>query len=221
MSERGGDDRGTDLRASSACTIASWHEETLTGEEGEPRLTQVSVRKLFKGEFEGESRLEYLMAYTRAGSAGFVGIEGCQGRLGGQPGSFLLQHAGVFSEVVAQAQPQDVLGTGTGDMRGLSGEGSFSLSHAAEYEFQLDYDLPWRRGEALDRPADIVLREGAMRVGPSLNGSWMAARRGRFGAGQLARKLRLWVQGAGRSEHGATHGSDEGRGPAGGRAQDG
>jgi hypothetical protein len=121
--------------------IKSWDEKPYNEIEGLPKLTRASVTKSCKGDIEGEGMLEYLMMYRADGSASFVGLERIVGRLGGRSGSFVLQHSGVFEGGVAKATYFVVPGSGTGDLHGLRGEGSFASGHAQEYPMTLDYDF--------------------------------------------------------------------------------
>lgn len=97
--------------------------------------------KSFKGDIEGEGTLEYLMMYCIDGSASFVGLERIVGHLGGRAASFVLQHSGTFAGGVAKATYFVVPGSGTGELSGLRGEGSFASGHAQEYPMTLDYDF--------------------------------------------------------------------------------
>ncbi len=121
--------------------IKSWDEKPYNEVEGLPKLIRASVTKSFKGDIEGEGTLEYLMVNRDDGATSFVGLERIVGRIGSRTGSFVLQHSGVFEGGVAKAAYFVVPGSGTGDLRGLRGEGSFASGHAQEYPMTLDYDF--------------------------------------------------------------------------------
>jgi Protein of unknown function (DUF3224) len=121
--------------------MKSWDEKPYNETEGLPKLTRASVAKSFKGDIEGEGTLEYLMMYRTDGSASFIGLERLVGRLGGRAGSFVLQHSGTFEGGVAKATYFVVPGSGTGELHGLRGEGSFASGHAQQYPITLDYDF--------------------------------------------------------------------------------
>ena len=74
-------------------------------------------------------------------AANFVGLERIVGRLGDRSGSFVLQHSGTFEGGTAKATWFVVPGSGTGDLRGLRGEGGFASGHANSYLITLDYDF--------------------------------------------------------------------------------
>ena len=81
------------------------------------------------------------MIHRDDGSASFVGLERVVGRVGDRSGSFVLQHTGTFEGGTAKTTWFVVPGSGTGDLRGLRGEGGFASAHAERYSVTLDYDF--------------------------------------------------------------------------------
>ena len=126
-------------QAKATFSIESWDEKTYNEIEGAPKLTRVSATKSYKGDIEGEGKLEYLMMYRTAGSASFIGLERVNGSVGGRSGSFVLQHKGTFEGGVAKVILSVVPGSGTGDLRGMRGEGGFDAGHQQPYAMMLDY----------------------------------------------------------------------------------
>ena len=128
--------------ASATFEIKAWDEKPYAEFEGGRKLTRASVIKTLHGDIEGESSVEYLMAYGEDGSACFVGMEHVVGRIGNRSGSFVLQHSGTFAGGIANETWFVVPGSGTGELGGLRGEGGAATGHAQEYALTLDYDLP-------------------------------------------------------------------------------
>ena len=110
--------------ANSRFTIKSWDEKPYSEGQDLPRLTRAAVTKAFTGDIAGEGHVEYLMMYRSDGSATFVGFERVVGQLAGKAGSFVLQRTGIFENGVAKESYGVVSGSGTGELRGLRGEGS-------------------------------------------------------------------------------------------------
>ncbi len=131
----------TSMRKQAKATfgIKSWDEKPYEEIEGAPKLNRAGVTKSYQGDIEGEGRLEYLMMYRTAGSASFIGLERVTGSVGGRSGSFVLQHSGVFEDGVATVKLSVVPGSGTGDLRGMTGEGGFNVGHQPPYVMTLDY----------------------------------------------------------------------------------
>ena len=131
----------TNMRKQAKATfdIKSWDEKPYNEMEGAPKLTRASITKWYQGDVEGEGKLEYLMMYRTAGSANFMGLERITGSIGGRSGSFVLQHIGTFEDGVAKVKLSVIPGSGTGDLRGMTGEGGFSVGHQPPYALTLDY----------------------------------------------------------------------------------
>jgi hypothetical protein len=129
------------MNANARFTIRSWDEKPYSEGPDQPRLTKAAVAKTYTGDVDGEAHVEYLMMYRDDGTASFVGLERFAGRLAGKSGTFVLQRTGVFEGGQAKESYSVVPGSATGELKGLTGEGSSSLGHASEYPFTLDYDL--------------------------------------------------------------------------------
>jgi hypothetical protein len=127
--------------ANARFSIKSWDEKPYSEGQDLPKMTRASVAKTFTGDIDGEGRVEYLMMYRADGTAAFVGLERITGRIAGRNGSFVLQRTGVFEDGQAKESYVVVTGSGTGELRGLRGEGTSSVGHGAEHPFTLDYEL--------------------------------------------------------------------------------
>jgi hypothetical protein len=127
--------------ANSRFTITSWDEKPYSEGQDLPKMTRAAVAKTFTGDIEGEGRVEYLMMYRSDGSATFVGLERVVGRVAGKAGSFVLHRTGVFEDGMAKESYFVIPGSGTGDLRGLRGEGTSSVGHGMEHPLALNYEL--------------------------------------------------------------------------------
>jgi hypothetical protein len=108
--------------------IASWDEMEFDAGDGLAKLTGTAVEKRYSGDIDGTSVTRWLMAYAPDETATFVGIERIQGTVGDKKGSLVLQHIGTFADGSADAA-LTVL-SGTGDLDGASGEGTFKADPA-------------------------------------------------------------------------------------------
>jgi hypothetical protein len=127
--------------ANARFSIKSWDEKPYSEGKDLPKMTRASVDKTFTGDIDGEGHVEYVMMYRSDGTAAFVGLERITGRIAGRNGSFVLQRTGVFEDGQAKESYSVVTGSGTGELRGLRGEGTSSVGHAADYPFALSYEL--------------------------------------------------------------------------------
>jgi hypothetical protein len=129
-------------RATGKFKVAGWDERTYAEIEDGRKLTQASVKQAFSGDIEGDGSVEWLMCYRPDETAEFVGLQRIDGRIGERSGSFvLLQTAGVFDGKEARGELSVVPGSGTGELRGLRGEGEFSAPLHSDADFRLDYDF--------------------------------------------------------------------------------
>jgi len=128
-------------RANATFEVISWDEKPYSEIEGAPKLAHVTVTHIYRGDIEGESTLQYLMVWPSETNAIFAGLERVVGRIGDRSGSFALQHTGTLDNGIADAKWSVVPGSGTGDLRGLRGEGGYVSGHVQPHPFTLDYDL--------------------------------------------------------------------------------
>lgn len=133
--------------ANARFAIKNWDEKAYSEGDDLPKMTRASVAKTFTGDIEGESHVEYLMMYRSDGSATFLGLERISGRIGDLAGSFVLQRTGVFEGGTAKESYSVIPGSGTGQLRGLRGEGTSAVGHGMEHPFALKYELVNSQGD--------------------------------------------------------------------------
>ncbi len=129
------------VRVTGSFVMKAWDEEPYQELEGGRKLSRAQVKKSYHGEIKGEGSLEYLMYYQEDGVVSFVGLEHISGSLAGRKGSFILQHTGTFKGDAVQIHLSILKGSGTRDLRGLSGEGEFSAGHETSYPMALEVDF--------------------------------------------------------------------------------
>ena len=127
--------------ANARFAIKSWDENPYSEGPDLPKLTRAAVARTFTGDIVGDAHVEYLMLYRSDGSATFIGFERIVGAVAGKAGSFVLQHTGTFENGVAKGSYVVVPGSGTGELRGLRGEGTSAVGHGLEHPLSLTYEL--------------------------------------------------------------------------------
>jgi hypothetical protein len=126
--------------ANATFTVQGWDEQTF--EERDPgKLTIASVQQAVTGDIQGSSDVRWIMAYTADDAAEFVGVQSVTGSLGGRTGSFVLRSVGTFDGKTAAGDVTVVAGSGTDDLAGISGTGSFNAPMGDEASITLDYEL--------------------------------------------------------------------------------
>ena len=122
--------------------VKSWDEDTLHDLSDGAKITRAAVVQEYSGQIEGLGTVEYLMAHRGDGTASFVGLENIGGKFRGHTGSFVVQHKGTFSAGVASSEWEIVPGSGTADLAGIEGNGSFSAGQGGTATVVLEVSLP-------------------------------------------------------------------------------
>ncbi|MEJ7763307.1 MAG: DUF3224 domain-containing protein [Thermomicrobiales bacterium] len=134
-------------RVAATFAVTGWDETGRDGPAEGPPIARVAVTKVFRGEVEAESTATLLMCQASDGGAGYVGMERVVGTIGSRRGSFVIQHGATTGEPGESTEPNErvapgrvVPGSGTGDLRGITGAVSFQ--HSAEgATFRMDFTL--------------------------------------------------------------------------------
>lgn len=126
------------------CTfkVTGWDEKPYQEFESGVKLTRAKVSQAYQGGISGESTEELLMAYAANGTASFVGMELVNGVVASKSGSFVIQHVGTFDAGGARSAWAIVPGSGTGELTGIRGNGSYvATSESVPVSFSYDFLL--------------------------------------------------------------------------------
>jgi hypothetical protein len=127
--------------------LKGWDEKTWDGKDHKEvkgaKLTHAVITQLFHGGVEGESVGHSLMTYNEDGFATIVGLQTIEGSLAGRSGRFIMQSSGTYDpkKGVANMKLTIVPGSGTGELQGIRGQGSYAAVHGDQQPYQLDYEL--------------------------------------------------------------------------------
>ena len=127
----------------STSTFTSWQEDPAYGEDAPlPRLASAQVAFSYAGALNGSSNCIYAMAYAADGSGTSLGYETITGELDGRTGSFVVHHTDQFTTSGVSAQFEVIAGSGTDQLSGISGRGSYQVGHGtSEWTWTFDYEL--------------------------------------------------------------------------------
>lgn len=128
-------------RAAGRIAVKTYVPKTYAEHPEGPKLNELNVTETFSGDIEGDGEVRFLQAERRDGSASFCGIERVIGTLAGRKGSFLLQDEGTLANNLVSGRWFVVPGSGTGELRGLRGEGSFSAQLGQHASWTLDWRI--------------------------------------------------------------------------------
>ena len=108
---------------------------------GRVSIGRMLIDKQYVGDLVALGQGEMLSAGNPAsGSAGYVAMEHVTGKLGGRSGSFALQHAGTMHEGSSHLSIMVVPGSGTGELRGITGKLKLEIVERQHY-YELEYLL--------------------------------------------------------------------------------
>ena len=127
-------------RATASFEITIWDEQPYDEQDG-IRLSRTRVVKRFRGEIEGESTAELVMAVAGDDSAAYVGVERVTGRVNGREGSFVYLHTATAAGGAQSASWPVVHGSGTGELAGISGQLRIDNLPDSGHVLTLDFDL--------------------------------------------------------------------------------
>jgi hypothetical protein len=128
------------IHATCTFEITDW-EPLQYEDEGGVKLTRTRVVKVFRGDLEGRSTAELLMAGALSGSAVYVGLERIVGSLHGTSGSFVLIHNASMSSDGQTLSLTIMRDSGTGDLEGIGGLGNIVIDANGKHTLDLDFDL--------------------------------------------------------------------------------
>ena len=106
------------------------------GPEG---CARVALQRTYSGGLVGESQGELLACPTADGVFGYVGLDHFEGTLDGRAGSFVYQHGEMHDQGGRRPFGFIVTGSGTGELAGLRGEVSISVSPGGAHEVKFEY----------------------------------------------------------------------------------
>jgi hypothetical protein len=126
-------------QATSSFKIDGWDEQPYVEAEDGAKLTRASVKQTFDGEIKGEGEVEWLMCYRPDQTADFVGLQRIVGQIGERSGSVVLQSTGAFDGKEAKGPLIIVAGSGTGELKGITGDGELRAPLGGEPSVSLNY----------------------------------------------------------------------------------
>ena len=126
--------------ATGTIEVTGWAPQPYDELDGAATLVSIEVTERFHGDIEGEGKARMLQALRPDGSATFVGHERVSATLAGRTGTFVFQDVGTLSPTGEVDGGWSVVpGSGTGQLSGLRGDGSFAAAVGERAAITLDY----------------------------------------------------------------------------------
>lgn len=128
-------------------TGKTWDEQRVGEVDGPHAIAQARFTTEWQGEISGTSTCWLLISYVGGDPAQpetlvgpYTGYELVQATIGDRRGTFVLAASGDHRGGVARTDVTIVAGSGTGELAGITGSGSYAAD-AMEYALELDYVL--------------------------------------------------------------------------------
>jgi hypothetical protein len=118
----------------------NWDEKPYSEVAG-LKSTEAKIDIVMHGDLEAVGSNRFLMQYPSAETCHYAGYLVLTGTLDGKPGSFIIYETGDWTNGVASSRWEVVNNSGTGDLKGLKGTGSYAAEHDKSVHYQLHYDL--------------------------------------------------------------------------------
>jgi Protein of unknown function (DUF3224) len=131
--------QGERTHASSTIDVKTYEPTPYDQPAEGPALVRIHVVEDFSGDIQGEGVAEFLQTTRGEDEASFVGVERVTGTLAGNSGTFVLQDEGTLKGSTVSGNWFVVPGSGTGELRGLRGEGGFTAQLGQRADITLDY----------------------------------------------------------------------------------
>lgn len=128
-------------KAKGSFQITSFNEDTYEDRGSGAKLTHASGDQAFSGDIEGEGTVHWLMSYRTEGSARYVGIQRIKGEIAGHKGSFIIEATGDFDGAASRGTWSVIAGSGTDDLNGITGTGTFEAPGGPTATYELQYEL--------------------------------------------------------------------------------
>jgi hypothetical protein len=127
------------VKASAPFTNDRYDEDAYAEADG-VELSRVHISRTFSGDLEGESSAELMIAKSEGGG-GYIGHDRITGTLAGRSGTFVFQHTGLMGPDGVTNTGTVVPGTGTGELEGISGDGTMLADEDGNHSLTLTYEL--------------------------------------------------------------------------------
>ena len=105
------------------------------------KSTEAKIDIVMHGDIEATGPGRYLMQYPTADTCHYAGYLVMDGTLDGKSGQFIIYEVGDWTTGIAASKWQIVEGSGTGELKGITGQGSYAAEHDKTVHYELSYEI--------------------------------------------------------------------------------
>ncbi len=135
------------MQATVTVTVKSWDEKRDGEVDDAHAIAQAKFTTEWSGDVTATSTCWLLLSYVAGDPSDphslvgpYTGYEQVTGSIGGRSGTFVIAAQGFHGNEVAHTDVTVVPDSGTGELAGLTGSGSYAAT-GMEYTLNLDYEL--------------------------------------------------------------------------------
>jgi hypothetical protein len=128
-------------QATGTFEIRSLNEDPVEDRPDGGKLTRAWGDQTFSGDITGDGAVQWVALYRGDKTARLVGLQRIAGSVGGRTGSLVIEAASDFSGASSKGTWTVVPGSGTGDLAGIAGTGSFEAAGGRSVTYALEYTL--------------------------------------------------------------------------------
>ena len=128
-------------KATGTFDITSFNEDTYEDRGEGAKLTHAWGDQAFSCDIEGSGQVHWLMSYRPDRTARYVGLQRIRGEIGGRKGSFIIEATGDFDGAASRGSWSVIPSSGTDDLKGITGTGTFEAPGGPKATYALDYEV--------------------------------------------------------------------------------
>jgi hypothetical protein len=121
--------------------VAGWDEQPYDEPGDGSKLAKATITQKWTGAADGTASIVMLHALRKDGTARFVGLQRFEGTLDDRSGTFLMESRGDYADDVARGELTIVERSGTGELAGITGTGSWQAPKGPHGTYTLSYDI--------------------------------------------------------------------------------
>jgi hypothetical protein len=125
--------------AKASYKIESWDEGDIDTFPDGSKIARSRATQTFSGDITGSSITVSTLFYRPDGTSDYVTIERLDGAIHGKVGTVAMRYTGTYDLKLAKATFEVIPGSGTGDLEGVTGSGTFQADHDMNVSYELDY----------------------------------------------------------------------------------
>jgi hypothetical protein len=121
--------------------VLSGDEDTYEERDGGGRLAHASGEQAFSGDITGDGSVHWLSLYREDKSARLIGLQRINGTVDGRTGTFVIEATSDHTGQSSSGSWAIVEGSGTGELEGIRGHGSFEAPGGPNASYELEYEI--------------------------------------------------------------------------------